>query len=45
MEKEGGELDCNHINQVLCNLAEITVELLVETNTHTMALTCSQQPV
>lgn len=40
----GGELDCNYINQVFCNLAENTAELLVETNAHTTALTCSQEP-
>lgn len=40
-----GELDCNHINQVFCNLAENIAELLVETDTHTAALTCSQETV
>lgn len=40
----GGEPDFNHINQVFCNLAENTAESLMETNTHTTALTCSQEP-
>lgn len=31
--EEGGELECNHIYQVFCNLAENTVESLVKTDT------------
>lgn len=31
--EEGGQLECNHVNQVFCNLAENTAELLVKTDT------------
>lgn len=30
--EEGGELECNHIYQVFCSLAENTTDLLVKTD-------------
>lgn len=44
--EEGRQLECNHINQMFCNLAENTAELLVKTDTTqlTTTFTYSQEP-